>query len=244
MTTPAMAFRQRMLEQKQAEQQRQRVAALEETAIEVAASDYSAFQRLQASLEKDMKRLSSFPSGTPRNTVKNDELLPVYLPVVQEYIDQGELYTNPVLVMVMIWLFDCGRVTEALAIAGVAVEQKQPMPEWYKRNLPTFVADTVFEWADGEAARGNPVEPYFSEVFQRLTDEQWPVPDVTRMRFHKLAGNLTRDKGEHEQALEYFLMAQQLDPKRSQVKTVIKELQKHLQQTETKASPDRGQTAP
>ena len=228
--TPATAFQRRLQQQQQAEQYRKRLEEQNSESIDAAARDYHAFQRLQDCLNRDLRRLAGIPSGAPRNAVKNNELLPVYLPVVRKYIASGEQYKNVVLVTVMIWLFDCGRIAEALDIARVAIAQQQPMPDNYKRNLPTFVADTIFEWADAESSRGNPVAPWFYEIFQQLAEENWPVPDITRMKFHKLSGTLARHAGHLQLALDHYLAAQELNPKRALVKTAIRDLKKQLEQ--------------
>ncbi|AMO56564.1 phage terminase small subunit [Endozoicomonas montiporae] len=229
-------FKQRMQQKKKAAKEQQRIEAAARETLQVTAKDYQQFQLLLASLESDLKRLSAHPTGEPRDTIKRDELIPRYLPYVTEYREQGEVFKNPVLVQLVIWFFDTGQIHQAIDWALLAIEQKQPMPERFNRSLQTFVADCVLDWSKMQKARGDGIEPYFSQVFQRLMDDHWPVPAAVQAKYHKQAGDLTMEAGQLQQALNFYVRAMELDPRRAKCITRINEIRKKLDRAESAVS--------
>lgn len=102
---------------------------------------------MEASLDQDLARLSDMSGrNAARQDLKRDELLPKYDDYIQRYLESGLVFPNRVLVHVVIWLFDTAQLDDALALADIAIEQKQVMPEDFKRrDIQTFVADAVYE---------------------------------------------------------------------------------------------------
>ena len=79
--------------------------------------------------------------------------------------------------------------------AEIAIAQGQQTPDHIKRDFPHFVADTVLEWADLEAERGNAVEPWFSRVFNHVRQD-WRLNEQLTAKWFKAAGLLKlRDEG-------------------------------------------------
>ncbi len=142
MVSPFDRHRQKSNAVRQATEQQQRIEA---AARETLQETISSFSYWLASLESDIKRLSQFPTGEPRNKINRDELIPRYLPYVTEYREQGEVFKNPVLVQLVIWLFDTGQIHPAVEWALFPVKKKQPMPERFNRSIQTFTADCVLE---------------------------------------------------------------------------------------------------
>ena len=239
------AYKQRIRAEREAAEQQQRIEVASRETLEETARDYQQFQLLLASLETDLKRLSQHPKGEPRNDIKRAELLPRYMPYVTEYLESGEAFNNPVLVNVVIWLFDTGQIDQAIKLGFQAAGQKQAMPERFNRGIHTFIADAVLEWSTLQKARGYAVEPYFSRVFQRLLDDEWPVPDVVKSKYHKQAGDLALETGQLQQALVLFVRATELDPRGAQCKTRIKNIREKLERARPAADsrPDDSTTA-
>ncbi|MEH6649975.1 MAG: phage terminase small subunit [Motiliproteus sp.] len=203
--------------------------------IETLAGDYNQFQLLLNSLESDIQRLSGL-SLEDKTALKRDELVPRYQPVVQAYIEAcvngEEPYKNPVLVELIVWLFDIGEVQQALDLAYIAIDQEQESPERFKSTLHTLVVDQVWQWAELQINNGDPVEPYMGSLIIAIVDREWVVKPASLSRLYKFAGKAKQKTNEPSDllaALEYFKTAQRLDPKRSQVKTVIEKLEKALE---------------
>lgn len=142
---------------------------------------------MEASLDQDLERISAIPGRATRQDLKRDELLPKYQDYVQRYLESGLVFQNRVLVMVMVWLFDTAQLDDALELADIAIEQKQVMPEGFKRDVQTFVADAICEWAYEEHKAGRSPEPYLSDLVHRV-DGEWQLPEQIPAKYHKLIG--------------------------------------------------------
>lgn len=182
---------------------------------------------LQArAIEQDVKRLRELQGGTAeRVDMKRHELLPNYLPTAQRYLDEGEVYKNPIFVYCTVWLFDIGDFDKGLDWADIAIEQGQLTPTNFKSGFPAFVADTILLWATRENEAGNSIEPYFSRTFKNVT-EKWRVHEKIVAKWLKFAalqllkGDCTQVKAsaidnleDLEQADAWLARADQLNPK-------------------------------
>ena len=230
MTTP---FRRHMQEIQAKDTKAQQVKALDEGDLKTAEStvtDYSQFEVLESSLKNDVTALANTPTG------ERDELrktfIARYLPHVEKYVESAEVYANQILVMVMMWLFDNRDISSALKYALVAIEQGQKMPQQFNRNLATFVADAVLDWADRELKLGHAIDPYFSQVLTKLDD--WPVPEVVHMKYNKMAGTLALDEKRYADAVKYLQKANEYGTSNNPAKVKTK-LDKALAELEKEA---------
>jgi len=161
-------------------------------------------------------------------------LLPKWLPIVDDYltqIEEGKPNDNPIFSYCTVWLFDTGQLAHAISFAFRAIEINQPMASSIRRQWPGFIADTVFDWADTQAEKGNSIEPYFSQVFSKVANH-WKLPEQVTAKYYKFAGlALLRSKNGDitpahvgdvqrlQQADGYLAKAAELH-KHAQVKTV------------------------
>ncbi len=226
MTTPFQKHMQATRQQLAREAQKKALENRQPAAIENSVKDYGEFELLKMSLETDVRASKDVPRGAARDELRDKTLLPRYLPHVHAYVESGEEYANPVLVQVMLWLFDAGRLEQALPVAELAISQGQQMPNDFKRDLPTFVADAVLEWAEGEYKGGRAIEPYFSRVFTQL--ENWVIPDVVLMKYNKFAGKAAYDNGDYSLAVSLLSTADQLSTSSNpaQVSTLLAKAKK------------------
>lgn len=146
-----------------------------------------------------------------RQQLKRDELLPKYLDYVQRYLDSKLIFPNPVMMQVLVWLFDTAQFTTGLQLAQVAMAQEQELPERFKRNVQTFVADEVIEWAETEYKAGRTPEPYVSDLLH-LVDGEWQLFERIPARYHKLLGIIGIDLEDWPQAIAHFERAIELYP--------------------------------
>lgn len=138
-------------------------------------------------LKQDVSYLQGLPTIADRVAYKRDELLPRWKPTVDAYLEGGNVYENPVFAWFVVWTFDAGDLEEALRLADIAIEQQQPTPDNIKSRFPVFVADTVMAWAENTAAAGESVEPYFSEVLEKVT-QHWRLHEEITAKWYKFAG--------------------------------------------------------
>jgi hypothetical protein len=130
-------------------------------------------------------------------------LLPKYQDFIQRYMDSGLVMPNRVLVQVMIWLFDTEQFEDGLELADFAIEQGQEMPERFKRDVQTFVADAVIDWAYAEYNAQRSPEPYLSDLLPRV-DSEWNLPEQIPSKYHKLIGMRAMEAEQWETALKHL----------------------------------------
>ncbi|RMQ48774.1 Phage small terminase subunit [Pseudomonas cichorii] len=193
---------------------------------------------LEAALDQDLLRLSDLKVTSAKQELKRSELLPKYLPYVQRYRESGLKLPNRVLVTVMIWLFDTVQFDAGHELAQFAMDQGQEMPERFKRDIPTFVADAVIEWAYAQYSAGRSPEPYLSDLLPRV-DGEWALPEQIPSKYHKLIGMRAMADEEWETALKHFERSTELYAKAGngeRIKQCRKALAKQRNATTTATS--------
>lgn len=159
---------------------------------------------MEASLDQDLQRLSGIKGLAGRQALKREELLPKYQDFIQRYMDSGLVMPNRVLVQVMVWLFDTEQFEDGLALADFAIEQGQEMPERFKRrDVQTFVADAVIDWAYAEYNAQRSPEPYLSDLLPRV-DGEWELTEQIPSKYHKLIGIRAMEAEQWETALQHL----------------------------------------
>lgn len=151
-------------------------------------SDYQ-LDTLLIAARNDIARMRELPTLADRAVFKKEKFLPQYLPFVEQYFEKGEVYQNDLVGYCIVYLFDTGSLGQALELANRAIAQRQAMPDGFASNLPTFVADQVYQWADKIAATGQSVEPYFSQTFQHVATA-WQLHELVTAKWLKFAARL------------------------------------------------------
>ncbi len=165
---------------------------------------------MEAALDQDLERLSAINGLAGKQALKREDLLPKYQDYVQRYCESGLNFPNRVLVQVMVWLFDTAQFEDGLELADFAIEQGQQMPERFKRrDIQTFVADAVIEWANAEQDAKRSPEPYVSDLLPRV-DGEWQLTEQIPAKYHKLIGIRALDAKEWAKAITHFERATEL----------------------------------
>lgn len=180
-------------------------------------------------LNKDLERVSAITNHKNRAPLK-EELVAKYAEACADFIASGKEYCNAVFVWVTIWLFDIGRIEQAIAYSRHCILTNQTTPEKFKTTFATFLADQVFLFAYAQHKEGHSAEPYFSDIFNDVVNGVLDVPHPLLVKYWKLHGDILEEAGDLNNALEAFLQAQKLDPVKSQVKTRIDHLRKQLEE--------------
>lgn len=180
-----------------------------ETALSSPANAKKHLQLMVDALNVDLERISSIDNHELRRQLKRDELLPKYLAYVQRYRDSELSFPNPVMMQVLVWLFDTAQFGTGLELANFAMSQGQELPERFKRNVQTFVADEVIDWAEAEYKAGRSPEPYLSDLLH-LVDGEWQLFERIPARYHKQIGILALDQRDFAKAIIHFERAEAL----------------------------------
>ncbi len=203
---------------------------------------------MTTAMDADLERISAINSREARQALKRDELLPKYLDYVQRYRESGLNHPNPVLMQVLVWLFDTAQFEAGIELADFAIGQGQQLPERFKRDVQTFVADELIDWAEAEHKAGRSPEPYVSQLLPRV-DGNWggfkqggeserPAPwqlfERIPARYHKLLGVLAMDRKDWAAAVEHLNRATELYPEIG-VKTRLEGAEKALRKQQAEA---------
>lgn len=180
-----------------------------ETALSSPANAKKHLQLMVDALNVDLERISSMDNHELRRQLKRDELLPKYLAYVQRYRDSELSFPNPVMMQVLVWLFDTAQFGAGLELAHFAMSQGQELPERFKRNVQTFVADEVIDWAESEYKAKRSPEPYLSDLLP-LVDCEWKLFERIPARYHKQIGILALDQRDFAKAITHFERAEAL----------------------------------
>ncbi|AZL84369.1 terminase [Aliivibrio salmonicida] len=150
--------------------------------------------------EEDRKHLRSFNAIADRVEHKRSVLVPKYKPYVQAYLESGDQFENPIFTNLVIWLFDIKELDTAIDWCMKAIERDLPTPENFRRDWPTFCADEVLAWAERESERGHSIQPYFSQIFEKVHTE-WRLHEKVQAKWYKFAGlSLIRNEDGNPQA--------------------------------------------
>lgn len=204
---------------------------------------------MTTALAEDLARLSEQNSLEVRQQIKRDELLPKYLDYVQRYRESGLNHPNPVMMQVLVWLFDTAQFEAGLDLALFGIEQGQQLPERFRRDVPTFVADAVIDWAEAEHKAKRSPEPYLSQLLpyvdgywaqinaepETALPQPWQLFERIPARFHKLLGILAMAQEQWADAIDHFERATALYPEIG-VKTRSDEAAKALRKQEAEQS--------
>ena len=176
----------------------------------------------EAALDQDLARISAINGLAGRQALKREELLPKYQEYVQRYCESGLNFPNRVAVQVLIWLFDIAQFDDALELAEFLMEQGQEMPERFKRrDIQTFVADAVCEWAYAEYTAKRSPEPYLSDLLP-LVDGEWNLTEQIPSKYHKLIGMRAMEAEQWETALKHLERSTELYPKAGNETRIVK----------------------
>ncbi|TSD78681.1 terminase [Pseudomonas sp. KBS0710] len=189
----------------------------------------------EAALDQDLERISAINGLAGRQALKRGELLPKYQEYVQRYCESGLNFPNRVAVQVMVWLFDTAQFEDALELADFLMEQGQQMPERFKRrDIQTFVADAVCEWAYAEYTAKRSPEPYLSDLLPRV-DGEWNLTEQIPSKYHKLIGMRAMEAEQWETALKHLERSTELYAQAGN-NTRIKQIRRTLEK-QTAANP-------
>lgn len=183
----------------------------------------------------DAKRALKQVQSVERKAEVKRRALPQFLPWVRGVLEAGRGGQDDVLMTVMVWAIDVGNFALGLDIAAYALPHKLTLPDQYKRDVATLVAEEIAEQCMAAIAADKAVDVDMLEHTAALTAEH-DMPDEVRAKLHKAlglahqlppGGNDQPDKAAAEKALAHFKRALQLHD-RIGVKKEIERLQRVL----------------
>ncbi len=198
------------------------------------------FETLQAAMVTDVARIKTKKVLEEKQALKRD-LLPNYLPFVQAYVADGHDYPNDVAVQVMVWLFDVEDMDNALKIGLYLVTTgNNDLPPKFSRNLPTFIADAIYDWGNIQLKAEQTASPYLDDLVTFIDDdtlvEKWDLhPAVISKNLVLLAKHKERE-GKLAECVALCERAEAANPEGAGVKTMKERVQKALAKEAEKAA--------
>jgi hypothetical protein len=174
----------------------------------VSVEDHTAIRLLNEALA-EIGELSELD----KRQAKKREIIPRLMPIVKAYLASNSTKPNPVAVHVMIWLFDIGDIDEAVKLALFLIGRGfNAMPKKFDRNMETFVADCVYDFAAEQLCNGNPAEPYLGQVVQAMEKAKWKVGFICKGKLYAMAAKHAEMRGELVDCLKLIEKAEQVNP--------------------------------
>ncbi len=176
MVSPLKKQRDALLKKQQVEQQPKAVAFGEQPA---------SMHLLLGEMDNDLKRLKALTRIDDKIALKRDELIPKYRQSVSDYLEGDDVFKNSLFPNMVIWMFDIEELDTAIAWCDIAIEKGFESP--FKRGFPTFCADQVLAWSEKMSTAGHDIEPYFSQVFEKVKND-WRINEALTAKYFKFAG--------------------------------------------------------
>ncbi len=192
------------------------------------------YDLMLAQLVTHQRQLSQIQSIERRITVKAD-LLPIYTAYVDGIIAGNAGSQNDVLMTVMMWRIDVGDLESAIEIADYAIEHDLAMPERFRRDTATLIAEETAEYAiannddalnEASSNRKNDITEHLLHVLE-LTAEK-DMPDEVKAKLHKALGLQLQEVNKQE-AISHLTRALELNA-RCGVKKLLDKLKKEAEQ--------------
>ena len=179
---------------------------------------------IDAALTEDIKSLKGVRSIERKIELKREQLIPKYREYVARLRSDG--VAHPLLTQYLVWRFDVGELEAALDLGFHCLDHGVSLPERFRRDVPTYMADAVLEWAEAQFEAGRSPEPYFTHLFEYVRGdavEPWDLPDALRAKYFRLHGLLKEQTGDLRSAEASLVRAMTLGAK---VKTALAKVRK------------------
>ena len=151
------------------------------------------YELMLAKLAEDRRRLKDVQSIERKAEVKR-QLLPEYQAWIDGVIDGDNGQQDVVLMTVFVWSIDIGDYALAIKIARYALKYKLVMPDQYKRDVATVLAEEIADQSLKAIAAEQPADGMSLMHVAELTDDQ-DMPDEVRAKLYKAIGYAQRAGG-------------------------------------------------
>lgn len=186
----------------------------------------------QTVLDLDIRKVSNQKDLLDKARVKQS-VLPTYLDFVDDYVASGDNYPNSVAVQCMIWLLDVVEIEHGLNLALHLIKQGQKMPDKIKRDMPTFLIDTLYDWANAMLKEDHGASPYLDIMVATAEKDTWDVHPLCMSKSYAMLAKHHVRNSEYEIAHDLCLKAQKVNPTKHGVKLLTEEIEKQLAKKDT-----------
>lgn len=167
--------------------ERQQAASVDSTAPSGGSRD-STHQLLQARLLEDRRRLKEIQS-VERKVELKQTMLAEYEAWIEGVLAADTGAPDDVFMTMLVWFVDVGLHERALVLAEHALRHGMALPDQYKRDVATFVAEEI---AEAALRPGATVPPSTLKRLDEITGDH-DMPDEVRAKVFKALGAALED---------------------------------------------------
>lgn len=171
-------------------------------------------EHYQAAMSADLARLAPVKDIAERAKIKA-ELIKTYWDFVKAYVDNGDNYPNDIAVRVCIWLFDTLDIERGLELALHLIKQGiHVTPEKFDRDLPTFVCDAVYDWANTllKLDPQQSASPYLDALVATLDNDKWSLAPPVQSKMYAMLAKHKARVGEYAMTVALCDKAEAVNP--------------------------------
>ncbi|MEE7625449.1 phage terminase small subunit [Methylobacter sp. Wu8] len=205
----------------------------EKTVVRPVGTDFGRLEHYQAAMDADLNSLKDLKTLDEKQAAKKT-MIETYWGFVKSYMDNGDAYTNRIAVQLMIWLFDTLDIERALNLAFHLIEQgiQQMPPRFERRDLPTFVCDASYDWANELLKKEQSASPYLDAVVAHIDNDKWSLSPPVQSKMYALLAKHKNREGDWLNCIALCEKAEAVNPEGAGVKTMKEKAQKNLKPTE------------
>lgn len=178
------------------------------------AAAHGSLDHYQAAMDADLGSLSALTKLEDKAAAKKT-MIETYWGFIKAYMDNGDNYPNSVAVRVMIWLFDVLDIERALDLAFYLIKTGvQVTPSKFDRDIPTFVCDAVYDWANALLKMDPPqsASPYLDALVATLDNDKWSLAPPVQSKMYAMLAKHKNRVGEYALTVSLCEKAEQVNP--------------------------------
>ena len=186
-----------------------------ESLIQRSSDQANQYELMLMQLAQHKKTLKDIQSREKKALVKAD-FLHEYAAYIDGVIESDIGVQDDVLLTIMVWCIDAGKLRDALDIAEYAIHHNLVTPEQYKRDTATLITEEIAEYLIG---KGENTDEFELGLITELMVKGKDMPDQVQAKLYKAIG-MSLSMKNYDLAIEYLERAYQLDDK-SGVKKIM-----------------------
>lgn len=175
-----------------------------------------------AQLAQHKRQLSNIKSMTAR-IEKKAEIMPEWHGYIDGVLAADSGAIDPIISQMMPWCFDVGDIARALDIGYYMLRHDMPVPEQFRRDLPSLFAEMAAEsWLESKGEPAISAEQ-LAEVLDATAGHD--MVDEIRAKLHRALGEALHAEGNDKAAIEQLKLAVDMNEKVG-VKGLLTKLEK------------------
>lgn len=183
--------------------------------------------------KNDVKVIQSLSSVERKKELKK-QYITKYYPFIDDFIANPTGTSNTIVTM-LIWLFDAQEIPRAVDLALVLIDKNANLPQHFGRNLPTFVVDAVYDWANELYKKNESGNPYLERLAERA--DKWDLHEAVASKLYAMTAKHNVIDGDFSAAVMNCDKAIAVNPTGHGVKTLRSQALAQLPQPTIPRSP-------